>query len=232
MRESSAEQAIILYGPPGAGKGTQAELLARAFHFVHFDTGRYLKHVLFAPNADATLKRKREQYQAGELVDPAWVLSLERDKVLRIAQAGLSLVLSGSPRTPFEAFGDAEHQGLLPALAEQYGEENIHLILLRVPADESLTRNASRLICSVCGLPMMGATEGARCNFCGGKGEKRPDDNPETIKHRLEVYTEEIVPLIGEMRDYGIIVTEIDGTGYPYEVHERVKAALGLTHDS
>lgn len=223
----TGRQAIILNGPPGAGKGTQAELLAKRFYFFHFDTGRYIERLLYAPGAqnDPVLARERANFEAGKLATAEWVLGIMRDKVTRLAASDTSVVFSGSPRSELEAFGgDGEggkEEGLLELLAREYGMEHISVIALRVPPEESMKRNSSRLICSICGLPVMGG--GAdRCNFCGGKLIQRTLDNPEDIRARLKEYEEQTVPLLAKMRGYGIAFHEVSGVGAPYEIHERI----------
>ncbi len=102
------QKAVIIYGPPGAGKGTQAELLERNFDFIHFDTGRYLEMMYKSPKVktDRTLKKEKNLFDNGFLNTPSFVLGVVSRATKRIAQSGFSLVYSGSPRTMYEAFGD------------------------------------------------------------------------------------------------------------------------------
>ncbi len=224
-----AKQAVIVFGPPGAGKGTQAELLSKRFFFFHVDTGRSIERILYAPGAenDPVLVRERKRFESGELCTPSWVLSIMRDKVMRFARADVSIVFSGYPREEFQAFGDGKEQGLLDLLAAEYGKERVIVIQLLVPPEESMKRNSTRLICSVCGLPVMEG-KGKTCNFCGGKLMQRSLDNPEDIRARLEVYEKQTFPLIERMRAYGIAVHEVNGIGAPHEIHERIVKILEL----
>ncbi|OGG37648.1 hypothetical protein A2110_00740 [Candidatus Jorgensenbacteria bacterium GWA1_54_12] len=229
-----ARQALIIFGPPGAGKGTQAELLSKRFFFFHVDTGRSIERILYAPGAenDPVLVRERKKFESGELCTPSWVLSIMRDRVMRLALADVSVVFSGYPREEFQAFGDGKEQGLLDLLAAEYGKERMTVIQLLVPSEESMKRNSTRLICSVCGLPVMGVGSSdpiqVACNFCGGKLMQRSLDNPEDIRARLEVYKKQTFPLIERMRAYGIAVHEVNGVGAPYEIHETLVKLLEL----
>ena len=127
-------RAIIIYGPPGAGKGTQANLLADKFGYIHFDTGKYLESVVNDPiNKDnQVIQREKELFDKGELLTPAWVYQVVSDASQRIGTAGIGLIFSGSPRTMYEAFGDELHDGLVKELVGYYGKENIFVFYLKV----------------------------------------------------------------------------------------------------
>lgn len=224
------KRAVIIYGPPGSGKGTQAELLARRFNFVHFDTGRYLENLLYSPDwqNDPVLKKEREIFDKGELNTPSWVLSVVRDATKRISDAGMSIVYSGSPRTLFEAFGNDEKEGLLTLLKRVYGKENIDVIFLQVKEDTSIKRNSARVICSICGLPILDEANLKKCSFCAGPARKRSLDKPEVIKIRLKEYRERTYPVVERMEKEGYRVHKIDGEPPPYEVFNKVVSVLGL----
>ncbi len=223
-------KAVIIYGPPGAGKGTQAGLLARRFQFIHFDTGRYIERLFLdsAVKKDLVLRREKEKFDTGELCTPSWILEIVSDATQRIAEAGFSITYSGSPRTEFEAFGDEKHEGLLKLLEKLYGKENIFIFLLDISAETSIKRNSSRVVCSVCGLPILAESQLKRCAFCSGKARKRTLDSPEVIKVRLEEFKKRTYPIIERIKEKGYVAKKINGTPPPYRVFEAIIQSLGL----
>lgn len=223
-------KAVIIYGPPGSGKGTQADLLARKFSFIHLDTGRYLEGILRAPGAtkDPVLKREKENFDSGKLLTPSWVLSITRKETERIAKAGYNIVYSGSPRTLFEAFGEGKTKGLLETLTKLYGKQNISVVLLDVRDETSIKRNSHRLVCAYCGLPKLESVSLGHCPLCAGPMRTRSLDKPEIIKVRLKEYRERTYPIVAQMKKKGFKISKIDGEPLPHKVSEKVLKALKL----
>lgn len=219
--------AVIVYGPPGSGKGTQARFTADKFGLIHFDTGRFFEAVVHDPKRqrEKLVKRERRLFDTGKLLTPSWVLKVVSEEVKRIAKASLGVVFSGSPRTIFEA------KGLLPVLDKLYGRKNIFVFVLRVPDAVSVKRNSSRLICSVCGSPLLAAyypkVKPKHCPVCGGPFYKRTLDNPATIKVRLNEYRERTEPIVGLLKERGYRVTFVDGTTAPFKVFQKINAKIG-----
>ena len=229
MKESS-KQAIVIYGPPGSGKGTQADLLARKYDFIHFDTGRYLESLYRNPRLrkNPKIAFEKKLFDTGKLNTPSWVLKLVTEATKKIASAGSGIVYSGSPRTIFEALGDDKNKGLFETLIKLYGKKNIQVFKIKIRFQTSAKRNSKRLVCSVCGLPILAASGLKSCAFCGGKARKRTLDNPKVIKVRLKEYEERTLPIVKEAKKLGIEVTEINGEPAPYKVHESIVKKLGL----
>ncbi|MBI4034114.1 MAG: nucleoside monophosphate kinase [Candidatus Brennerbacteria bacterium] len=224
------KQAVIIYGPPGSGKGTQADLLARKYGFIHFDTGRHIESVVHDParQKDSIIRRERKLFDTGILCTPSWVLKIVRDATKRISEAGYNIVYSGSPRTLFEALGDKRNRGLLAELGKLYGRKNVKIIRLKVGSKTSIKRNSNRLVCSVCGLPILAASKLKNCSFCSGPARRRTLDKPEVIKIRLKEYEERTLPIVKEAKKTGIKVMEINGEPVPYKVHGEAVKKLGL----
>ena len=103
-----APKAVMIYGQPGSGKGTQANLLQAVKNFYHFDTGRYIERVIRDPaNAkDKIIQREKKLNESGLLNTPSWVLGIFKKETEKIAKANMGIVYSGSPRTMYEAFGE------------------------------------------------------------------------------------------------------------------------------
>ena len=222
--------AIIIYGPPGSGKGTQAELLARGHNFIHFDTGRYIEALVHDPRLkkDPVVRREGKLFDTGILCTPSWVLKIVREAARRIARAGFGMVFSGSPRTLFEAFGDKKNRGLLTELKRLYGQKNIRIIALEIPEKFSIVRNGARLVCSVCGLPVMKIHKNEVCSFCGGSFRRRTLDKPSVIKVRLNQYRERTYPIIARAKKSGFTVLGINGKPVPHKIFRRVVKTLDL----
>ncbi len=223
-------KAVIIYGPPGSGKGTQADLLARKFNFIHLDTGRYLEGLFRSPKAktDPTLKREKANFDSGRLCTPEWVLKITREETERIAKAGYNLVFSGSPRTLFEAFGDKKTKGLSDTLIKSFGKNNVSVVLLEVRDATSVKRNSHRVVCSQCGLPKLESVKIPHCPLCAGPMRTRSLDNPEIIKVRLKEYRDRTYPIVAQMKKKGFSISKIDGEPLPYKVSDKVVKALKL----
>ncbi|KKU93863.1 MAG: Adenylate kinase [Candidatus Jorgensenbacteria bacterium GW2011_GWA1_48_13] len=225
-----SKQAVVIYGPPGSGKGTQAELLESKYSFIHFDTGKYIESLVHDPELrkNSLIKREKKLFDSGTLNTPAWVLSIVKDATIKIARAGYSIIFSGSPRTLFEALGDRSHGGLLAALINLFGRRNITILKLSVRPQTSIKRNSSRLVCSVCGLPILAASKIKNCALCGAPARKRIFDNPKLIKVRLKQYEDRTLPIIQKAKKLGLKVVQINGEPAPYKVHASVIRALKL----
>ena len=215
--------AIVLFGPPGSGKGTQASLLAHHFGLIHYDTGRFLEKFVHNPAnlKTAKLKAARDAFDRGDLLDSDIVLQIVKNQIRRLHAAGFGLVLSGSPRRPHEAFGDRHTVGLMALLERLYSRRYIYIVELVIPPAASLNRNQTRLLDPLMDLPIMGTT-GSRLTaspFTGAKLVRRHTiDNPKVIRERLEEYQRETAPLEQAFKKHGYRLTRINGAPLPYRV--------------
>ncbi|MFA5098887.1 MAG: nucleoside monophosphate kinase [Candidatus Paceibacterota bacterium] len=224
-------KAIIVMGPQGSGKGTQAELLAKKLDLFHFDSGQYLRAVLYDPASknDKVIQRERKLNEAGILNTPSWILKIFSQIVKKTAALKKGIVLSGSPRTIYEAFGYNQGEnkknktGLMDVLSKSYGKENVFTFVLDIPLKESLKRTSGRLTCSVCKSPfMVQKYKMDSCPFCGGELVRRKDDNKEGIMKRLEEYKNRTTPILTELRKRKYKIIKIDGTPLPYKIHKAI----------
>lgn len=218
------KKAIILMGPPGAGKGTQAELLAYKFDLVNFDTGRYLEDLF---RQGQMSPKMRQEFRRGDLLNPVWTLKLFQKQIERIAQTGIGIVFNGSPRTIFEAFGEGEakirDRGVMSILLKHYGKKNIIIFELVIPPKTTILRNSKRKICSVCWRPHLLGLSLKNCPFCGGKMIKRVQDKPSIIKHRLKEYEERTKPVLRRLKREGFKIIKIDGRPKPNAVFKNIE---------
>lgn len=220
--------AVILYGPPGSGKGTQANLLASKLGLVHFDTGKYLEFVVHNParQKEKLIQRERKNFDEGVLVTPSFVFREVSRATEKIAKAGLGVVFSGSPRTIYEA------ERFMPILDRLYGRDNIFVFELKLPPQYSIKRNSARMMCSVCGYGLLSQyypkVKAKYCPVCGGKFYKRTLDNPKVIKMRLKEYANRTMPIFGVLKKSGYEIEPINAKLPPYKVLGKVAQTIFL----
>ncbi len=208
---------IVLLGPPGAGKGTQAQRLAAALGIPQVATGDVLRS---AVKAGTRLGLEAKSFMdRGALVPDEVILGIMKD-ALSSPDATRGAILDGVVRTVPQA------EGLEKALAD-LGRHVGAVLLFDVSDDELLRRLTARTVCEGCQTPYMGLAPGARCAACGGKLVRRKDDEPETVRTRLEVYRRQTAPVIEWYRAHAVPVNIIDATGSLDAVHARIRAAVG-----
>src|SRR3989344_2723586 len=217
------KKVIIVYGPPGAGKGTQANLLAGKLGLIHFDTGKYLEQLVHDPDLknNPEIQKAGKIFDSGALVTPSFVLKVTAKKTKEIAKSGFGVVFSGSPRTLFEAFGDAKNEGLINILEKKFGKKNISILLLKIDPRISILRNGHRLVCSVCKIAILysdASHQHKTCPLCGGKLYKRTVDNPKVFETRIREYQERTAPILSGLRKRCYKIIEINGEPLPYKV--------------
>lgn len=210
---------IILFGPPGSGKGTQAKLLAEKFNIPHISTGDLLRE---AVTKQSPIGLKAKGYlDAGALVPDDIMIGLIREVVIGgVAKDGF--ILDGFPRTIPQA----------EALDRLFLEIGIHLdavISLRVEHDEVIRRLTDRRVCRSCRRIFNSAQilmdNPAKCPNCGGELFQRTDDTHATAKKRLEVYLRDTKPIKDYYRRTGRF-SQIDGMRDISNVYEEVVALL------
>jgi adenylate kinase len=186
---------VIMMGPPGAGKGTQAGRFARERRLLKISTGDILRDG--ARQGLPVALRAKERMDRGELVDDDTMIAIVRERLLQ-PDAKPGFVLDGFPRTVGQA------QALDGIIAER---ENGPLVIVdvRVPEPELVRRLASRLICGSCGAnaepPRDGSPAPTKCGKCRGELVQRADDNEQVVRERLRVYEDRTKPLVEFYRD-------------------------------
>lgn len=211
---------IVLVGPPGAGKGTQAALLAENLSIPHVSTGD-----LFRANISkgTELGREAKAYmEAGNLVPDEVTVAMAWDRMKQPDAAG-GFLLDGFPRNVAQAVA-------LDGLLKEAGLELDAVLDLEVPEDEVVKRIAGRRICRNDSSHVFHVTysppkrEGV-CDVCGGELYQRDDDDEDTVRRRLEVYHEETEPIIDYFKAQGLVTT-ISALGPVAEVTRRAMEAL------
>jgi adenylate kinase len=178
---------LVLIGPPGCGKGTQAVRLAERYDIPHISTGEILRAAVRAGTPLG--KAVAATLASGSLVGDEMMTDLVRE---RLAQADVArgFVLDGFPRTAVQA----------RALDEMTGANTI-VILIDVPDTEIVRRMGTRRVCDACRLTQSVSDvfhpDSEPCPYCGGNLVRRPDDEPKTVRHRLATYAAFAAPVIG-----------------------------------
>ncbi len=211
---------IVLLGPPGAGKGTQAKLLQDMFGAVQISTGDILRQAV----ADKTpLGQQAAGFiQSGALVPDGVIVNLVADR-LKEPDCGKGFMLDGFPRTIPQAES-------LDEILEQGGLALNCVLSVQVPREIIVKRLAGRRTCRQCGGLSHVAfnppqVEGV-CDHCGGELYQRDDDKEQTIAHRLEVYETQTAPLVRYYGERGLLRT-VDGVGEIEQIRGRMIKALG-----
>jgi len=200
---------LVLLGPPGAGKGTQAKMIAVKTGLVHLSTGDILRDEV---SRGSQLGQEAKQWMdRGDLVPDKLIIDMIEG---RIAKAD-GFILDGFPRTITQAKALGEVTPIDIA---------INIVLSR---DEVIKRLSSRRVCRDCGricnLLFSPPRIDGRCDICGGELLQRSDDHPEVIRKRFDVYTRQTAPLIDSYRRQGTL-QGIDGNLPPEKVLERIMA--------
>ena len=210
---------LILFGPPGAGKGTQSELLVKRLNMRQISTGDLFRAAI--KNQTALGRQAKEYMDAGKLVPDSVTIGMVEEVLTQLK--GQSFILDGFPRNAAQA---EALDGLLKKLGLKIGK----VLFLEVPRAELLTRLAGRRVCKKCGAVYHIASKPTKqpgvCDVCGGEVVQRDDDKEEAIRTRLEVYDKSTAP-VKEFYKRSGLSAEVDGTGDTETVFSRVKAHLG-----
>jgi adenylate kinase len=212
---------LIMFGPPGVGKGTQAKLLSEEFGVPHISTGDMLR----AAVAEGTElgKKAKSIMDAGRLVPDDVMIGIVRD-VLRSPKVKNGFILDGFPRT-------VEQAKALDTLFQELHIGDYRVVNFAVDDAEIIRRLGSRLMCVNDGKIYNKLTDGVspemRCPECGGALIQRDDDKEETIRKRLEVYHSTTKPVLEFYNSRGVVL-QLDGRATVESVHNEIKRLLGV----
>ena len=213
---------LILIGPPGAGKGTQAAMLSQELGIPHISTGDMLREAVASGSEIG--RRAKGFMDSGGLVPDSVVVSIVSERLSR-PDCARGWLLDGFPRNGSQAEA-------LAAELSRTGRKVSAALYLRVPAEEVTKRLAGRRICrnAKCGagyhLENMPPKKPGVCDKCGGELYQRDDDKPETIRKRLAVYEKDTAGLIDLYRRAGVL-REVDGSRDPAAVGRDLLTAAG-----
>jgi len=208
---------LVLVGPPGAGKGTQAQFLAAHYSIPHISTGDIFRANL---KASTPLGLQAKGFMdAGQLVPDEVTNEMVKDRLTHDDTAN-GFLLDGFPRNTVQA------EVLRNYLAQKQIPLNV-VLELAIDNEIIIKRLSSRRTCKDCGAPA--SPELAQCASCGGELYQREDDKEEVIAKRLSVYQEQTAPIIDFYRTEGLLTT-ISADGDVAEITERAISALSRVH--
>jgi adenylate kinase len=211
---------VLIVGPPGAGKGTQARRLSEDSGVPHIATGDLLRELM--AGGSELGRRVKSFVDRGDYVSDDIMIEMIADR-LGEDDARKGFILDGYPRT------DAQATALDGLLAER-GEKVETVLVLDVPAEEIVRRVSGRRVCPTCQrvyhVEDNPPTTDGVCDDDGTELVTRTDDEPETVRHRLGVYGELTEVLVEHYKPLGVIC-HVDGVGSPHEVAKRIDEALG-----
>jgi adenylate kinase len=210
---------LLLFGPPGVGKGTQATLLKKQFNIPHISTGDILRQSV-AEKTKLGLRAKQHM-DKGELVPDDVMIGLVRD-VMTSCDCERGFILDGFPRTVPQA----------EALDAVFNEINMKLdavVYFQVDEDVIISRLSERWTCRSCNSIFNSTIDSLEkdgmCPKCGGELYQRDDDKPEIVKQRLEIYNRSTMPVRDYYEKTGKLI-EVNGTGDVQEVNRRIISIL------
>lgn len=211
---------LILLGPPGAGKGTQAQRLVRDYGLVQLSTGDMLREAV--KNETPVGRKAKEAMEAGQLVTDDVVVGIIEDRIKR-SDCKDGFILDGFPRNRAQAEA-------LDEMLSRQGCTLDHVLEIRVPEDDLIKRITGRFTCAGCGAGyndyFKTPEKKGVCDGCGGREfERRSDDNEETVRARLKAYREQTAPLLPYYEDRGILAV-IDGTAGIDDVARQIDEVL------
>jgi len=210
---------VILFGPPGVGKGTQGEKLASEYGLAHLAMGDILRTAV----RDATEAgvQAKQFMDAGKLVPDVVVVAMIEDKIK--AGDGKGFLLDGFPRNVTQAKA-------LEIMLKQHELSIDHPVFMDAPEESLLKRLCGRLICRACGFGFhrqySPPLKSGCCDRCGGELYQRDDDREDVIAHRLEVYREQTAPLLGFYQHQSGFI-KLDAGGEMNAVYMALKEAVG-----
>lgn len=210
---------VVLVGPPGAGKGTQAQFISSHLSIPKISTGDILRDNV--ANNTTLGKQARSYMERGDLVPDKTIIAMVRDRLAE-DDAEEGFLLDGFPRNVPQA-------EQLKKILDEMNEKLDAVLELVVDDDEVVRRLSGRRTCRRCGhvwhVDFDPPSRDGICDHCGGELFQRDDDREDVVRHRLEVYQEQTAPLISFYADEGILIG-IDATGPVEDVTERALAAL------
>jgi adenylate kinase len=214
-----SELKLILFGPPGAGKGTQAERLRDDFRLPLISTGEMLRTNV---REGTDLGREAQRYMdAGELVPDELIIAMAAER-LQEEDARDGFILDGFPRT-------IEQADALDSILSEFGRRVTAAILIDVPDDEVVRRLSGRRLCvkaeHIYHVDDDPPKREGICDQDGSRLIQRDDDKPDVVRNRLHVYHDQTEPLIDYYDQRGLM-RRIDGTRSPADVHDHIRAVI------
>ena len=211
---------LILLGPPGAGKGTQAAMIVEKYNVPHISTGDIFRENI--KNGTKLGKKAKAYMDKGELVPDSLVIEIAEDR-LRKDDCKDGFLLDGFPRTVEQAVA-------LDAFLADEGKVVDHVLDIDVPKPELMKRITGRRVCQACGATFhitgMPPKKDGVCDKCGGELIQRADDTEETAENRIEVYNSQTKPLL-DYYDRAGNIAHLDGAKGLKELFAEITEILG-----
>ncbi|MDP1538627.1 MAG: nucleoside monophosphate kinase [bacterium] len=230
--KSQKPKVIIILGPPGSGKGTQAELLVEKFDLYHFETSEIIEKNLATAEKGDFVKVGNKKYsllgekklrESGKWMSPPLIAFWVKTKIKELAKEEKGIVFSGSPKTLYEA------EEITPLTKRLYGASNVKIILIEQKPEVSIWRNSHRRICELMRHSILYTEETAKlrkCPFDGSKLVFREDRSPEVIKSKLKEFQGRTLPIIDYFREQRLKIKKINGEQPVADVFKDILKAL------